>query len=245
MIEQLLFFGLGCLVAALIWLILLPAFWRRSTRLARASIEMSLPLTPNEIAAEKDRLRAEHAVRLGLIERQVEAVRREIVAAKTETGERLKTEATFLETIADRDRKLVAREQLLGERQAEIDRLAMRFENLTEAHALAETTLAGLQLQRDALTAKLNSAVDLADERRLALDEARNQVIRLTEALESETRRNAELRADLQSREISMRELERRASTLENDVALMRIRRGEGDASESSSPERERVAKAS
>jgi chromosome segregation ATPase len=245
MIEQLLFFGLGCLTAALLWLIFLPAFWRRATRLARASIEMSLPLTPNEIAAEKDRLRAEHAVRLGLMERQIETVRREIVAAKSETGERLKTEATFLETIADRDRQLVARESLLGERQAEIDRLGERLENLAEAHALAETTLTGLHLQRDALTAKLNAAVDLADERRLALDEARNQVERLTEALDAETRRSAELRADLQSREIALRELERRAATLENDVALMRIRRGESDPTEFASPDREIVARAS
>jgi arginine exporter protein ArgO len=59
MIEQILFFGLGALAAALVWLILLPAFWRRATRITRAAIERNLPLSANAISlALSGRLRS-------------------------------------------------------------------------------------------------------------------------------------------------------------------------------------------
>lgn len=244
MIEQILFFGLGVLVTAVIWLVFLPAFWRRATRLTRLSIERNLPLTPNEIAAEHDRLRAEHAVRLAQMETRLDRIRNEIVEARRETGERLKTEAGFLDTIA-------ARERLIAEREVEATGLRSRITTLeadlaamSEGRSLAETTLAGLELQRDALTSKLNTALDHADERRLALDEARVQIERLTTHLDEETHRNAELRTELQAREISLRELERRAASLENDVALARIRRGEIAEPGSPAQAREVIARA-
>lgn len=227
MIEQGLFFGLGVLVAALFWLVMLPAFWRRASRLSRAAIEQSLPLTPNEIAAERDHLRAAHAVRIGQMEHRVAAMRETLVAAKAETGERLKTQAGFLDTIAERDRRLAEREAEIAGLETRIATLENTLAEVSMARALAETTSASLEIQRNSLTTKLNAAMDLAEQRRILLDETRGQVERLTTSLESETRRNAELRTDVQAREIAMRDLERRAATLENDVALAKIRRGE------------------
>ncbi|MGL5446082.1 MAG: hypothetical protein ACRDBL_02095 [Rhabdaerophilum sp.] len=244
MIEQILFFGLGALAAALIWLILLPAFWRRATRITRAAIERDLPLTSNEIAAEHDRLRAEHAVRIGQMETRLERIRNDIVDARRETGERLKTEAGFLDTIAERERLIAEREVEATGLRTRINTLETGLAAMTDARSLAETTLTGLEIQRDALTSKFNAAMDQADERRLALDEARIQIERLTTHLNAETHRNAELRAELQAREISLRELERRAASLENDVALARIRRGEMSGADASVPDREVIARA-
>ncbi|MBN8533810.1 MAG: hypothetical protein J0L51_06935 [Rhizobiales bacterium] len=243
MIEQILFFGLGALMAALVWLILLPAFWRRATRITRAAIESGLPLTANEIAAEHDRLRAEHAVRIGQMEQRLDRIRTDIVEARRETGERLKAEAKYLDTIAERERLIAEREVEATGLRSRIADLEAELAALSEARSLAQTTLTGLEIQRDALTSKLNSALDQADERRHALDEARNQIERLTTHLDEETRRNAELRAELQARDISLRELERRAASLENDVALARIRRGEVSAHEASEQGREVVAR--
>jgi chromosome segregation ATPase len=245
MIEQILFFGLGMLAAALVWLVLLPAFWRRATRITRAAIERDLPLSANEIAAEHDRLRAEHAVRIGQMETRLDRIRTDIVEARRETGERLKAEAGYLDTIAERERLIAEREVEATGLRTRITALEADLAQMSDARSLAETTLTGLEIQRDALTSKLNSAMDQADERRLALDEARTQIERLTTHLSEETHRNAELRAELQAREISLRELERRAASLENDVALARIRRGEAPAPEATAPEREAIARAS
>ncbi|CAN1531947.1 hypothetical protein MCEMSEM23_01425 [Rhabdaerophilaceae bacterium] len=244
MIEQALFFGLGSLVAALAWLLFLPAFWRRAMRLSREAIEQSLPLTPNEIAAERDRLRAEHAVRIGQMENTVSNMRNTVVAAKAETGERLQTQAGFLDTIAERDRRLSEREAELARLEHRISSLESDLAEMRMARALAETTLAGLEIQRDALTSKLNSAVDLAEDRRHQLSETRQKVEHLSASLETETRRNAELRSEVQAREIAMRDLERRAATLENDVALAKIRRGDGHNLDNVPPSPEPVARA-
>ncbi len=73
MIEQSLYFSLGFLVAALLALAILPAFWRRAYRLTRRDIEATLPLSPQEIAAERDQLRARFAVERRQLEQKMEA----------------------------------------------------------------------------------------------------------------------------------------------------------------------------
>lgn len=227
MIEPLLFFVLGLLVAALLWLLLLPAFWRRATRLARQALEQSLPLTPNEIAAERDRLRARFAVEAALAARREEKARADVLAARAETGECLRAEAELRLEQA-------ARAQLLAERETEREILQARLaaleaerDEVQQAYALAQTTIAGLELQRDTLAARLHAAVDLAEERRLHLEERGCEAENLRAALADEARRSAELRLELQSKDIALRAAERAAESLENEAALARIKRGE------------------
>ena len=62
-------FMLGALSAGLLALLMLPAFWRRALRLTRRRLEMLMPLSMDEVVAERDLLRAEFAAdkRLSLI----------------------------------------------------------------------------------------------------------------------------------------------------------------------------------
>lgn len=55
-------FALGFLVAGLAALAFAPAFWRRADRLTRRRLEMQIPVSVQEILAERDQLRAEFAV---------------------------------------------------------------------------------------------------------------------------------------------------------------------------------------
>jgi chromosome segregation ATPase len=236
MIEPLLFFALGLLAAAFIWLLLLPAFWRRATRISRRALEQSLPLTPNEITAERDRLRARFAVEAALSARREEKARADLVAARAETGERLRAEAEHLSTIAARERLLADREMELTTLREQVAALETELADLRVAKQFAETTIAGLQLQRDTLSARHNATLDLAEERRLHLEEKGCEAENLRAALAEEVRRSAELRTELHSREIALREAERRAATLENDMALARIKRGEGSGEAGSTP---------
>ena len=232
MIEQILIFSLGLLSAAIIWLLCLSAFWRRAVRITQARIEQSLPLTPNEIAAERDRLRAEQAVRITQIEQSSAKMQNALLAAKAETGERLKTESIYLGRISDGEKRIAA---LDAERNTLLDKLAgleAKLEEATHARDIAQTSIGWLETQRDTLTGKLNSAMDAAEQRRIALDEAQVHAEHAREALESEAERSAQLRAELQTRQIELRDLERRAASLENDVALARIRRGENATDE-------------
>ena len=75
MLESGLFFTLGFLVAILLTLMIAPAIWRRAVSLTRKNIENSIPLTVNEIQAEKDQLRAEFAMNTRRLEVNMEEIK--------------------------------------------------------------------------------------------------------------------------------------------------------------------------
>jgi chromosome segregation ATPase len=62
------------LVAGLIALAVAPAFWARAIRLSTRRLEMQLPLSPEEISASRDLLRAEFAVEYRRLEQKLEAL---------------------------------------------------------------------------------------------------------------------------------------------------------------------------
>ncbi len=65
-------FALGFLSAALLALAAVPALSRRADRLARKRAEAVFPLSLAEIAADRDHLRAELAVRMRSVEQEAE-----------------------------------------------------------------------------------------------------------------------------------------------------------------------------
>lgn len=227
MIEHVLVFLLGMLSAGLLWLMLLPAFWRRAVRLTSRRIERALPLSLNEIAAERDRLRAGHGVALARIDAVLQRARKDLAAAKAETGERLKAEAGFLDTIAAERQRVSALQAEAGGLRVELQTRDVRIADLIEARDLAEATIAGLEAERVSLAGRLASTSDLAENRRLALDETRLIAERANEAHAAEAARNAQLRTELQARETELREALRKLATLEQSAVLTRIRGGE------------------
>ena len=74
MIEQAMYFAFGFLVAALLALMFLPAFWRRAMRLSMRRLQMLAPMSMEEVVAERDLLRAEFAVRERRLEQEMEAL---------------------------------------------------------------------------------------------------------------------------------------------------------------------------
>ena len=67
-IEMVMLAALGFLTAALLTLFLSPLYRRRVARLTTDSLKRSMPLTEAEIRADKDRLRAEYAIRIHKLE---------------------------------------------------------------------------------------------------------------------------------------------------------------------------------
>ncbi len=57
-LEVILYFVLGFFVAGLLALMVSPVIWNRAVELTRQKIESSVPLSINEIQADKDQLRA-------------------------------------------------------------------------------------------------------------------------------------------------------------------------------------------
>ena len=117
-------FTLGFLAASLIALAAAPAFWRRAIRLSTRRLEMQLPLSPEEILAGRDLLRAEFAVECRRLEEKAEALNLVHAADMTELGRRAAI-------IAGQDADLLALSQQDSQRGAEFAALQ---------RALAETS---------------------------------------------------------------------------------------------------------
>ncbi len=98
-------FTLGVLTAGLMALAVLPAVWRRAVRLSTARLSRLVPLSSDEIAAERDHLRAAHAVELRRTEQKLERVDAARAALLSQEG-RLTTEIVALKQERDlaRDR---------------------------------------------------------------------------------------------------------------------------------------------
>ena len=140
--------ALGFLVASLLGLLLASAFWGRAVRLTTARIKQSLPVSEQEIQADRDRLRAEYAVKVHKLETQLEQARlaraRQLVELnrrdanistletglgqlKAELEEHQNARHVLEQTIADRLPKVEARlaeaKRLLFNREREIAEL--------------------------------------------------------------------------------------------------------------------------
>lgn len=122
-IEHGLYFALGFLSACMLVLLGLPLIWRRAYRLTRREIEATLPLSPAEIAAERDQIRARHSVEKLQLEQNVETLRAERQRTLRESGERLAI-------IAKTQDKLVAEETRHAQARDMITRLNSEAEML-------------------------------------------------------------------------------------------------------------------
>ncbi|MEN3930030.1 hypothetical protein WJT86_03010 [Microvirga sp. W0021] len=71
MILQIMLFALGFLTASLIAVLVLPALNARARRLAKKRVEALLPLSLEEVHAEQDLIRAEHAVAENLKDQEI------------------------------------------------------------------------------------------------------------------------------------------------------------------------------
>lgn len=101
-------FALGFLAASLCGLLVLPAVNARAARLSRRRAEAMLPLSPAEIAAERDFLRARFAVQQRRLERDVEAVRAKRHADMAAIGAGTMKAAALARDVAARDAQIAA-----------------------------------------------------------------------------------------------------------------------------------------
>lgn len=85
MLQSVLIFALGFLAAAFAAVAIAPAIWQRAVVLTRKRIEASVPLTRNELQADKDQQRAEFAMALRKLE----------MALKSKGEDLTKTRANF------------------------------------------------------------------------------------------------------------------------------------------------------
>jgi chromosome segregation ATPase len=139
MIEPVMFFGIGFLVAALLGLLFVPLVHNRAVRLTMRRLEAATPLSIAEIRADKDQLRAEFAMSTRRLEMSVEQMKAKTTGQLAEIGKKIKSTA------------LHEAERTLDDKQAD---LAKIIAELGERSILADSQrveLAALRTQIEAM----------------------------------------------------------------------------------------------
>jgi DNA repair exonuclease SbcCD ATPase subunit len=222
LIENMMYFALGALVAGLLALIILPAVWKRAVRLTKRRIEAATPITMAEFRADKDQLRAEFALSTRRLEMNVETLRRKLTEQLAEVNQKRADLATLK---AERDQhlgvvqELERREAELRSRVTELERegtelmerlrlrdeeMALRTQELSKLRDSVRNDLPpGLAVDPSSLSGDYNEDIDrlsaalAVQSKRAAFleDQARS----LIERLENSDRRSNETTAAIAS----------------------------------------------
>jgi hypothetical protein len=189
--------ALGFLVASLFGLLLASAFWGRAVRLTTARIKQSLPVSEQEIQADRDRLRAEYAIKVHKLETHLEQAKlaraRQLVelnrrdasistletgigALKAELEEHQNARHVLEQTVADRLPKVEARlgeaKRLLFNREREISEL----QEGAKRQKLALEEAAAINAQQTAQIERLTNTLATRGGRSKSAGETGNEV---------------------------------------------------------------------
>ena len=183
MIEPIMYFGIGFLVAALIGLVIIPLVHGRAVRLTMRRLEAATPLSMAEIQADKDQLRAEFAMSTRRLEMSVEQLKTKSTGQLAELGKkgdainRLKIElgektATIF-ALEARDKAL--RDQL----RATEEEVAVK----TAAMHDAERTLSDKQSDLAKMVSELDEKSTFADAQKVEIVAMKAQIEALKDRL--------------------------------------------------------------
>lgn len=151
------FAALGFLAASLLWLLAAPGFWSRAVRLTTERLRETMPLTEAEIRADKDRMRAEYALKIH--HQQVELDEIKLASARQ-----------LIE--------LNRRDARVNGLEAEVEALAATLEGALNARSVLEQTVADrlprLEMRLEEAKSHLNGRdQEIADLTRAAERQAR------------------------------------------------------------------------
>ncbi len=137
MIELIMYFGIGFLVAALLGLLFIPLVHNRAVRLTMKRLEASTPLSISEIRAGKDQLRAEFAVSNRRLEMSIERLKAQTTTQLAELGKKADAINQLKKALAEKNVTNVALEartkSLHDQLRATEEELQMKSNALLEA----------------------------------------------------------------------------------------------------------------
>jgi chromosome segregation ATPase len=222
LIEQAIFTCIGFLVAALLALAATPAIARRARRLAEARARLQTPLTEAQAIAERDALRAQHAVDQVRLEQRLATLAATAALRQIELGRQAS--------------RIVALEDVSGERAAELGRqrdelaaLGAEARDLRGQLGAAQVALQDLTAQRDsaasAFAASEAARLELAtlgDEQRATIATLETRAAALEVRFANSERAAAaaakSARAEIERLSAALGERKQMASRLEADL---------------------------
>lgn len=189
MVLPLMFLGIGFLFAAVIAVALSPAIHRRAERLTRRRLQDHIPQNVQELRAEKDHLRAEHAMAARNLTLGMERLHEKAALQSAELGRKTEEANRLKIALEKKDAALAALEQRAagiddGSADLRADLAAAQFEANAGRLALREAEQAIMTLQAEIadLTAAVESRSRLIDRQQHDIMALTAQIDRISKA---------------------------------------------------------------
>lgn len=182
MIEPIMFFGIGFLVASLLGLVIVPLVHNRAVRLTRRRLEAATPMSMSEIQADKDQLRAEFAMSTRRLELSVEQLKARSTSQLGELGKKSDAVNRLKVELGDKAATIFAIEAREKTLRDQIRTTEQEYAIKTQALLEAERALADKEDQLSKLTLALDERTVLSDSQRVEIVALRTQ----TEALKDQ-----------------------------------------------------------
>lgn len=259
MIQATLIFILGFLSAVFLAVLVAPAIWRRAVALTRRRIEAALPLTMNEIRADKDAVRAEYAMATRKLEVTVRSLREQIAAQSVEVDRVRDDERRIMRERDEKAEEIAAlrrqeadlraalqkgeeeiarlagliaeRDRLIGERDREIEKLGAMYD---EASFNASSRQIDLVAQESKIEKLEEEASALREQHEAAQAELRQmtaQAAELDQSVRAEKRRIVALERKLEKLTATLSDREEKLERRERDLERLRAKLGQASDS--------------
>jgi chromosome segregation ATPase len=176
MIELIMYFGIGFLVAALFALLFVPLVHNRAVRLTMRRLEAATPLTIAEIRADKDQLRAEFAMSTRRLEISVEQMKARTTTQLAELGKKTDAINQLKKELGEKTTSIFALEARDKALMEQLRASEEEFQLKTSALREAERVLADKEADFAKLVAELGEQSINADSQRIELASLRTQI---------------------------------------------------------------------
>ncbi len=182
MINALMFGALGFFLGCLLALMLAPPLWNRAVKLTTRKLEATMPMSLNDIQADKDQLRAEFAIEVRKVEVALDKAKEKATRELIEANKRRVEIAVLNADLATVKGQLQENENANRVLQQTIKR---RLPDLDTRLKAAKKALAELEQVNGELRATVASQSDALKTARTTLHNQRSDIERLRMALEA------------------------------------------------------------
>lgn len=222
-IQSILFFSLGFLCAGFLALMVAPAIWRRAVVLTRRRIEASVPLSLNEIQADKDRMRAEFAMSTRRLEMSVKSFKEKAAAQIIEINKNRDELRRLAEERTEKNEALTSLEANAGELRNELRRREEQLQQLSNKLLDAEAKLEERALELDKMGRMYDEATFASSSRQIELVARETEVEKLStdvsdlrDQRKEADRKVREMAAETKAAQDALKLEKRRAADLES-----------------------------
>ena len=184
MIEPIMYFGIGFLVASLLGLVVIPLVHNRAVRLTMRRLEAATPLSMAEIQADKDQLRAEFAMSTRRLEMSVEQLKTRSTSQLAELGKKIDAINRLKIELGEKTATIFALEAREKALRDQIRATEQEYAVKTQALHEAERALADKEAELAKLTTELDERTVLSDSQRVEIVALRTQIEALKDQID-------------------------------------------------------------